>query len=201
MLPDYTISSIAVSSDLIGGRGKGVSNLIDYETGPIQIQDTSEGLNYQEWYGQVCLDGIYIGSATQLPIKYIDLPDITSFSFTFIQNGDLTICYIRHNITYLWWYDSLVEDKVTTDFGSNLKTPKVSLDDKRTKSSSINDVIFAYIKTEGLYYRLQRDRYATEYFVALNPDIENFEWHLDKIGMNTKLRFQFNIKSILRGQI
>jgi len=72
-----------------------------------------------------------------------------------------------------------------TNFGSSVSSPKLTMDDKRESQSASNDIIFAYVKSGSLYYRQQRDRFQTEYFLRSGVA------KLKKIGMNDKLRLQF----------
>src|SRR5690606_945846 len=103
----------------------------------------------------------------------------------FDQLMNPTFCFVEDGSTKLRWYDTLVGQTVTTDYGPDYISPKVSLDDKHD-NSGVNDVIFAYIRNNRLYYRQQRDRYQIEYQVS-----DELVRRIQKIGMTSGFRFQF----------
>lgn len=189
MLPDYELSIYPIKSLIIGGKGLPHSLKVDYETGPVGIQDPSEGINYQIWSGIVNpTEGIYLWADNTPIAKYLSLADISEFNFTFDQNANLAIVYVRYGIAYLYWYDSTISDMTTTTLGSNYISPKLSLDDKRSESSATSDIVLGYIRNNNLCIRLQRDRYETEYVLEL--DVRG---RIDSMGMGKNWRFQFHL--------
>ena len=90
---------------------------------------------------------------------------------------------------YLRWYDSQAAQYVTTDFGLG-KNPRLTLDDKRQTQIGNSDVIFAYIRDGSVYYRMQRDRFQTEYQIASGLASSLV---LRNIGMATNWRLQFEL--------
>ncbi len=159
----------------------------DHETGGIGIQDPNLGLFVQPWSTRVSENG------TQIIVSAPNTPDtllytgtnITEVSLTFDQLMNPTYCFVEDGSTKLRWFDTSLGQMVTTDYGTTYISPKVSLDDK-FDNTGINDVIFAYIRDNILYYRLQRDRYLTEYQVSSSP-----VRRIQKIGMTAGYRFQF----------
>jgi hypothetical protein len=67
----------------------------------------------------------------------------------------------------------------------------VCLDDKRPLQNAVSDVILAYTRSGNLYFRAQRDRYLVEY-----PLATAVTGTLDKVGMNTVNRLQFEFRVV-----
>ena len=190
MLPNNSLSSYPLPSTLLGGRSLVSGLKVDYESGPISINDPSHGLQYQIWQGVVdSINGIYIGAETVPMSLQIPLDNISEFSFTFDQNGNLAIVYIQYSRTYLWWFDTTENQMVTTYLGNTIISPKIALDDKRRQSSATNDIIVGYIKNNNLYYIQQRDRFGVEYLLKTNVS-----GRIDRMGLGVNLRFQFHIR-------
>lgn len=185
MLPDNELSSIMLSSPIIGGRKNTISGILDYENGGIALNDTSEGLDYQIWTGTLLDGNITLTSPTTAAEVIYSGELITEFSFTFDQNMAPVIAFIQDDIAKLRWYDSTESDFVITVIGLGNKTPKVFLDDKRSFNVGSSDVILGYITDGILYMRIQSDRYEIEYELASTC------YTLNKIGMGTNLRVQF----------
>ena len=186
MLPQGRLSTVSRPAPLSGGRANSITNKIDYEEGPVDIEDSSQGLRVQTWKGQVYDQGVFLEDVTGNRTDVLIQPNITEMSFTFDQNAKPIIVYVLYGQTKLWWFDTAVNDRVITDFGAGLLSPRLFLDDKRSMASSINDVLLGYVRIGNLYYRQQRDRYAVEYLLATGV-----VGTLKKIGMGTNLRVQF----------
>lgn len=101
------------------------------------------------------------------------------------------LAYKSGNHTKLWWYDTSIPGQTTTDYGVNIKSSFLSLDDKRKSSNSINDVLFFYIENSKLYYRQQRDRFQTarELYTFTGPDVT-----ILRVGLSDRLRMQIEVK-------
>lgn len=192
-----------LSTELVEGAYREPENrkfysLISYERGPIAIEDTSEGLLYQNWTMEWDADtGNFnlTGETTLVTTTVITVADVVSLSFTFDQNGRVTITYVTNVSSYLYWYDTALGSTVTADLGANVITPCIYLDDKRSMQSTASDMLLFYTKSDGgatytLYMLRQRDRYLTEYVLQTllpNPYIHN-------VGMTSELRIQVMIK-------
>lgn len=185
MIPDNSLSSSSIYGRFINGRSYPVTNFVDYETGGIGIQDPSEGLLYQVWKARLENDHVYISSDNTPEYLIFSGSGITEISFAFDQNMRFNLAYVENGESKLYWYDSSIPAMTITNFGSSVSSPKLTMDDKRELQSANNDIIFAYVKSGSLYFRQQRDRFQTEYFLRSGVA------KLKKIGMNDKLRLQF----------
>ena len=190
MLPQDALSDEPVNAPFFGGRALPVKNLIDYETGGINIQDASQGLEYQVWKAEVINSkDIFLSAENGFKARIITGVNITEVSFTFDQNMRPVIVYVENGLAKLRWFDSAIAQFTTTPY-PNIITPRLALDDKRNRQSLISDVIFAYLRDGKLFYRQQRDRYSIEYLEAVNVDSPG----LIKIGMNRQYRMQFLLR-------
>ena len=212
MLPDNCLSTEYTAligssnqTDIIGARAKTLDLvLIDYENGGIDIGDTSEGLDYQEWVGTYANQKITLTGANgnTYNIITIDSSEILSdFSFSFDQSGSPAIVYVVNDVVYFRYYDSLLEDYTIVEQQASMRSPKLFMDDKRSLNSSNSDIILAYVNSDDdtLCYRQQRDRYLTER--VLKTDLTSWfiegsegDIRLCHFGMGSNLRLQFIIK-------
>ncbi len=147
----------------------GASELIDYEYGGIALQDPSEGLLYQVWKGW--WDGVdstaYLadddGNGT--PTAIFTEPNVIEFAFTFDQNMRWSIATRNSsNVLRHRWYDTAVEAYVITDY-SGVSSVRLTLDDKRDTQVQFGapDMILTYVRANQVRWRIQRDRFLTEY--------------------------------------
>lgn len=193
MLPDNVLSTDPHPARFFGARAGATSKTVDYEDGGRAIQDPSQGLLYQRWRGRILDAGRpssrIVLSAREVPeFTWLERGGLSEISFTFDASMRPTVVYVADDLPYLQWFDSLVNDYVTTALPAGVTTPRVSLDDKRYLGSfgyQLSDVILAYVRDGNLYYRQQRDRYDTERL--LREDVTP----LIKIGFNRGLRLQF----------
>lgn len=191
MIKNYKI----VQSDAILQLPKNnTSSLLEsYETGGIDLLDSSQGLFVQTW--QVRTDGknIYI-KAENDDFWRVLLADknITEVDLTFDQNMKAHVSYVSNGISKFYRYDS-VQAKMIIENYPDIRTPRISLDDKRRLSGSGNsDIIFAYIRndTNELCYRVQRERYGIEHKTEITLGASDVLW---RIGMAENNMFVFYV--------
>lgn len=173
----------------------------DYELGPIALEDTSEGVDYQRWHltynggtGEFTVTPELTGSAVVIPIPPVS--SVTQCSLAFDNNGHVNIAYsVISGQTYLYWYDTLIADWTTTTLPSTVYCPTLTLDDKRYFATSTNDILLWWVElqpdsTYKLYRAQQRDR-----FDPLVPKemAANVYKYIYKVGMNKGLRVQLGL--------
>ncbi len=172
-----------------------VTRRFDYEMGGIALNDPSEGHLYQEWNYFITRDlsQIWIMAEEVAPALLYEGFNITSVSGTFDQNMRPTYAYVEGGEAKLYWYDTAAEEAVVTNYGPNVFTPKVTLDDKRFFAQGFNDIIFGYVKNGHLYYRQQRDRFTIERL--LKADVTESCGELHCIGMQVNKRLGFQMRA------
>ena len=193
MLPQATDIATVESTDngiLLSPRSIAYPLTESWESGGVGLSDTSQGLDSHTWRAWTDSKAIYI-QRSDLPkdtaITLLIAPNITELDLTFDQNMRPVLTYVSGGIAKLYWYDTVSQSQIITDF-PNVQNPRVSLDDKRAFNTANSDVIFAYINNDQLCCRYQRERYGIEHALhQLPPKTE-----LVKIGMGTANRFLFD---------
>lgn len=186
MIPAGGLSSQPMVAPLVERVGSTLEPLIDFEMGGRALNDPSAGLRVKLWRARVEGNLVYLGPVDETEQVMFVRPDITEVSLAFDQNMRPTIAYVQDGQARLWWYDSAAAGMVFTPY-PGISNPRLTLDDKRPGQASNSDVIMAYIRAGGLYYRQQRDRYQTEYQLAASLPCGG----LASVCMNTGGRLQF----------
>lgn len=178
-----------------------ITQLVDWSLGGITLSDGTQGLEIQNWKytveGTGGGTGIYLTSATNNYPHTLQLsaPNITWVRGTFDQNMHPAVSYVSGGANFLWWYDPITHVQEILPLDSTLISPTVVMDDTRERESTSgnNDIILAYLKSNALYFRLERDRYGVEYLwdTALPSYIE--KPFINKMGMNNLWRFQLEL--------
>lgn len=186
MIPENKLSTFSVYAPfLVPAR---TSELVDYEWGGADLNDSSQGMRVHLW---TCFyaDGVIKLSNGVIEHSLLTIQNVTDLSIAFDLNMNPNVFYRADGVAYFWWYDTSVSAQVTTNYGADVLMPQISLDDSRPTQSANADIIMAYIKNKKLCMRIQRDRYEIEYVLA---DAET----LLQIGMTKNYRFAFSAKTI-----
>lgn len=193
MLPQATDLATVESTDngiLLSPRSRTYALTESWEQGGVGLSDTSQGLMSHTWRAWTDSKAIYIQRSdlsNDTAKTLLATPNITEIDLTFDQNMRPVLTYVSNDIAKLYWYDTVSQSQVITDF-PNVQNPRVSLDDKRSFNTANSDVIFAYINNDQLCCRYQRERYGVEHVLhQLPPNAK-----LGKIGMGTTNRFLFD---------
>lgn len=195
MIPGNRLSVEPVVGKYYSPDNRKTSLLEWRQRGGIALQDPSQGLDLQSWYGVwSSVDStVYLTPAlTGIAQAIFTEPDVVEFSFAFDSNMRWTaVTRKADGVIKLRWYDATIGGYATTEF-TGVYSVKLCHDDKRkyqvTKGAS--DVILSYIKGNSLYWRVQRDRYEVEYLGTddLTPGVE-----ITNFGMNDKYRLQWRL--------
>lgn len=188
MLPDNMLSSAAIFGGfLVPDR---INDLMDYEWGGKDLLDASEGIQVKIW---TCFyeDGwIKITDNAGLRYSILEVAEVTQLGFAFSLSMRVYVTYVAAGRAFFYWYDSTTSAYITTDYGVETITPQLSFDDVRNSQSSNADVIFAYVRDDVLYTRMQRDRFQIEYEMGAANQ-------LVQIGMTSNYRFAFALKAVI----
>lgn len=184
MIPNKTLASEKVPAPYLNKRRVGL--LEDYEQGGVALQDPSQGLLYQTWSCFLNGNDIKTAAPNTPATTLLTVPDVEQVSLAFDQNMQPNVAYVSAGQAYWWWYDTTTQSHQTLTMASDVVSPRATLDDKRTQNLGNSDIILAYIRGNGLYYRQQRDLYATEYPLdaAAGPALHD-------VGMAANNRLQF----------
>jgi len=186
MLPDESLSSTTLQAPFLFPDDLPVSPLQDYELGGIALNDPSEGLQVQSWTAFVDGDDIMIQPADNPPEVLFTAAGTTEVALAFDQNMRPAVGFTQNGVPKLRWFDTLQGQQVIDEY-PDVDNIRLGLDDKRPTQEQTNDIIMAYTRDGGLYFRAQRDRFGVEY--PLTTSLPS--GRLLRIGINEVNRFQF----------
>lgn len=199
MLPDHVLSSTLVYGNYLYPDYLYTDGLVDYEMGGVGLSDASTGLLVQVW--TATLVGVPGEAGTAVHVSAPNTPDtllfqrdgITEISLAFDQNMRPFIAFVAAGQATFWWYDATLPGARFTDLPTGSSSPKCTLDDKRPLETlaGTSDILLAYIRTDNLYYREQRDRYTVEYLLSADLSTKLIAPKVRKLGMNDVSRVQF----------
>lgn len=166
-----------------------VSHLIrDVTIGPIDTQDTSKGLTEKFWATYAIGDDLILEDLiTNVTTTILNEPlGLQYVALAFDQNANDVFAYITStNALKLRYFDA----QTSTDIVLNLGTATqmlMTMDMKYLPSSLDSDILIFYIRSGAIYYRVQRDKYATEYITPITSGATT----LESSGMRRDYRFQ-----------
>lgn len=191
MLPDHVLSSTPFPAQFRYPRNITRRALLCYEYGGVALDDASLGLRHQVWKAEY-LDGSIVVSADSVaPTVVLTVGNVGEFDFTFDQNMRVAIAYeLLTGGSRFYWYDTTINDYVTLDLGSAI-SPRCAMDDSRDAQTPVSDIILAYVRSNNLYFREQRDRYTVERLLRSSVGGGG----IVQIGMNRLWRFQFQMRT------
>lgn len=163
----------------------------DYELGGVDLGDTSQGLRAKLWQMRVENGNVILSDGGVIQYTLFSAPSITEASVSFDQNMRPVVVYVESGITKLYWYDPTEQDQVVDVLGSDIRSPKASLDDSRPETISNSMVVVSYIRNGWLCVRTQVDRYTTETALKeVDPSTL-----IVKTGMTLGNRFRWQLAS------
>lgn len=193
-IPLNQLSTTFVNSPFIEKSNNFNAPLIDYELGGIGLSDPSEGLKVKLW--TLYLEGendVTITAEGVEPVTLFSRDGIQELSLAFDQNMRPFVAFVQHGDAWFWWYDTAISATRFTQLPGAV-SPRCTLDDKRQIAQNTSDIILAYVKSNNLYMRYQRDRYTIEYLLKTEVD-----GTLVSVGMakNNRLRFKMRYNQLL----
>lgn len=185
--PHANLSSWPVPAALGSAERLPATDQIVYEKGPIQLSDTSQGLDYQLWRARLVGDTVYLTSPTKAETPLFSLRGVTQISLSFDQNGHPLLAYlINSNEMWLFWYDPVIQSFTHTLLENEVRDVRVILPDRRKFQLAYSEVGVYYTKNDALYWRRQLERYQHSHLL-----LQGIGGRLLKVGMSTHYRLQF----------
>lgn len=185
MFPDMALSSVPLPGDFVEKVNARRVPLIDYEMGGNALGDASTGLQARLWTVEVRGDDAVLSADGVAPVVLFSKPGMTEIALAFDQNMRAHVAFVQAGQAWLWWYDSQVNQMVFTGF-PGISNPRLATDEKRSAELAVSDVVLSYMRGGSLYYRLQRERFAVENFLAAAPGLQ-----LVSVARNTGNRLQW----------
>ena len=197
-IPQGRLSTTTVYGNYLPPRGVRTHPVASYELGPLAIEDTTEGLQYQDWLVTWDPNTDFFTATPQTTgppaPDLLSASNVSFASFTFDQSARITYTYVNNVSSYLVWYDTQVGQYVTTDLGVDVLYPVIYLDDKRYRQNVVNDMLLWYTKLNGsvfdLFMRVQRDRFTIETEMETSLAASR----IVALGMATGLRLQLGLR-------
>jgi hypothetical protein len=195
MLPQNVLSVPPIYAPFLTPKDQTKLAMADTFPGGIAIGDASGGLNSQAWRAtvpDVARLQIWYTSASLVATQILVAPQkIVWVAACFDQGMRPMVTWTDiTGATYFYWYDSTIPGYRTDTLAAGIVNAFATLDDARSQENSTNDTILSYIKAGSLYYRQQRDRFATEYLLGATPA------RLVQVGLNRNFRLQFQLQNI-----
>lgn len=157
-----------------------------YTLGSKAINDVSTDSNTHVWKGYI-KDNWFIIRRLDLEEEHqiIETGSVEQLDFTFDQAMRPVLVWVKESKSYMYRYEST--EFRTVELPDKIRCPRVELDDKLIANSPTSDIILGYCYDGKLCYAQQRDRYETEYVIAIDQD-KHLLW---KIGFTQDGRFGF----------
>lgn len=192
-IAEHRLSTDVKEAPFLSPDGDARHFLQDFEMGPVALNDTSEGINYQKW--TLTWDA-GTGDFTVTPdsgppvVGVINAANVINCSLAFDNAAHVNISYVQAgNIGNLYWYDTVAIGYETRVFTEEISSMMLSLDDKRKTQTNNADIILWAILVEAGKYNLytleQRDRFEDFY-----PMLMDTYPSVLKCGMHEELRGQ-----------
>lgn len=190
-MPNNVLSDVAFRYTWRGLNQTDPTVTQDYEEAGIGLNNTSAGLQYQLW--TISTDGTHIyadAPSLAAPALLLSPGNVASVRGCFDQNMNPFICYLQEGQWNYWWYDTTIPGMVTSQLPGTVNSVVCTLDDKRPWEANKSDICLLYTNNGNLYYRRQRDRYATEYLLKASVN-----GTLVKVAMNGIERLQIKLQA------
>lgn len=205
MMPENRLSTELVYAPILLPVPKEPSALESNSFGGVALNNPTQGLAVKVWTCTV--------EKFELPLMDIvnlEAPDVSAtpilsdysiswVSLAFDQNMRPFIAYVSQGQAKFYWYDSSIEQPVTTTMDSGVGIPAATLDDTRESQLNSSDILLLYVRDGNLYQRRQRDRYEDE--MLLYPDINGVivAPQMESVSMGINGRLQIKVRGNFYG--
>jgi hypothetical protein len=153
--------------------------------GGIAINDPSAGRQYQYWETFYDVSDIKVKPVTGSVEFTHNAPNAITVSGAFDQNMAAVVAWQTATTSNIYYFGV---GGYTTLTISDTTSCRITVDDERDYYASASDIFFVYTKNDNLYYRIQRENYANEYFIG-----QSYGKKIKRMGLTDKNRFQFEL--------
>lgn len=193
MIPFNSLSPAPIAGDFLPPRSYDTVRTRSRERGGVDVQDISQGNDYQDWEAYWDPDSLSIklrslGNAREYTLVS-GLVDIEALSFCFNSNLDWNLVYKETDEDWRFtYYSTTAQQRVTEMLAPDVVTPKLFLDIKTITMTGEADAILTYVRGTSLCYRQQRDRFEIEH--VLKTGLRSGS-EIRRFGMSTTNRLQW----------
>jgi hypothetical protein len=195
---EHRFSTVVHEADFLSPDEQFTGINSDWERGPANKEDLSQGINYQAWH-LTFAGGIFTVTPQTSGSAFTVVPepgiDSVGCALAFDDNGHASIAWVDSlGAGHLYWYNSLTSLWEVLRLGTGIISVGLTLDDKRPLEVAVTSILLFYTKasvTPGeyvMYGREQWDRYLIEYTYK-DPSLP----FIRKCGMNKELRVQLAV--------
>lgn len=194
MLPKHQLSTIPQIADWLYPYPTDYSPLIDYEMGGVELNDSSQGLDNTLWKLELNKQTgeLKLGKYGEDGEVLLTDKAIKKVSLAFDLNARPAYVLEYDNHVKFTYYDTVTSQNVTVSF-DGVRSPYLTLDDRRVENSAGADILLCYIKGQQLCVRYQRDRYTVEHILH---DLPHDNYVLERVGMAVNLRVLFALSRL-----
>lgn len=167
----------------------GFGRLVDYERGGFGLNDTSRGLDFQNWrvsWDSVSKD-VNLTNDLGFARAMFKAPELTAIALSFDVNMTPYFAYTAAGFTWLRWLRS--DGGYETMAIPGAQEPRLTLDDKRPEHNLTADVLMFYLRAGNLCMRVQREGFLVENIMATDV----IGTRLGRVGMTDALRLQVEL--------
>lgn len=186
MIPNNAVTTTPVPAKFKNPYNLPVSALSRACRGGIALNDASKGRDYQNWY--VWYDGATIFYGPEAPTLVaagsLGIANVTQVSMAFDNNMNPILAWMDATGAHIRYFSGTTSTYVVLDV-PGATSCLVAVDDSRNFYNANSDAVFAYTISTGLWYRYQRENYATPRQASTSVK------RLLRMGMGSQGRFQF----------
>lgn len=187
MIPGNQFTTIPVVHSYISPYNRPYKPLEQAVLGGIALNDPSRGRMYQNWIVFYENPFIRIKPENGSVVFSLEQPDVKTVSLAFDNNMNIALAWQKTTGSYLYYFDILIDDYAILEI-PGATSCRIVVDDPRDFYISASDIIFGYTLNGNLYWRQQRDRYATERLIG------EAQGKLRKMAPSDGNRLQFELR-------
>lgn len=189
MIPANTFTAEPLTADFITPYQRPYQALVDAHLGGVAIGNPSQGRDVRVWVGRYEAGEIRIYSETDNVLGFaLPVVGVTELSIAFDNNMNPVIAYRTNAGGHLYYYDTITAAYATLTV-ADISRARVRTDDVSDFYNASSDVLWVYVRGGVVYWRQQRDRYATERTVGTAGSKL-----LTQAGMTHARRFQIALE-------
>ncbi len=165
----------------------------DLELGGTALNDPSFGLQVKDWkfFYSALEDVVVAPAAGGAGTALCNRLGVTEVSGAFDQNMNPAVAFVDGTGAWLWFFDTTLNDYTFLELPAGVRTPFLTMDDKRPTANTYNDILLFYVLNTNLCYRQQRNRFQVErvLYSFNGPQVD-----ILRVGMNKGLRVQIEVE-------
>lgn len=189
MIPNGMLTLTSEQKKYVSPESSDSGLITSVERGGVALNDASRGRDVQTWSARI--DGQSIKISAQSVDESVLLTvagELTAVSLAFDPNMQPVVLYREDGTFKLRYWDSTSASFLVLTL-AGVSSARICVDDHRDGNSDFSDVIVGYVRDDVLYWRAEREHYATEHAAGSAQGLQ-----LSRLGMTTDYRLAFELK-------